>query len=274
MKLTSLALWFLPTASGLGLMGCRAATSDPMTKAPPPVQVESEDFNVIEVDHPEQFSVVTAIAVSASELMVIGTVHPGISRGVPAIAMGTPRLAEIHAHLKAKETPLLSPSALTHVGIVCEVHENDLASIQVGETVQIRLKAYPDKGFIGRISSVGPVVGPIRTATVRIEVKVRNLGSLRAGMVATATFRTRRNETHAAIPVTAILHMHDRAWVYVPAGDRKFRRVDVFVGNILPTKMAEIISGIQPGQQVVANASVLQTAIETRAEKVPSRQKE
>jgi hypothetical protein len=53
--------------------------------------------------------------------------------------------------------------------------------------------------------------------------------------------------------------MHDRDWVFVPAPDRKIRRVEVVGGDLLPdnVNMQEIKSGLEPGQQVVANALVL-----------------
>jgi len=152
-------------------------------------------------------------------------------------------------------------SDLSHVWILCDVYENDLANVHVGETAEVRLNAYPDKVFTGRISNVGPVLDPsLRTAKVRIEVP--NPGLMRIGMFVTATFRGQKKETRAAIPATAILHLHDRDWVYVPAGGNKFRRLEVAAGGNLPNKMQEIVSGIQPGQQVVSNALVLQNTVE------------
>ena len=66
----------------------------------------------------------------------------------------------------------------------------------------------------------------------------------------------------AAVPASAILHLHDRDWVYVPAGDRKFRRLEVKTGATLPDKMQLVLSGIQPGQEVVSSALVLQNTAE------------
>src|SRR5712692_512013 len=152
-------------------------------------------------------------------------------------------------------------SDLSNVWILCDVYENDLASVHIGETAEIRLNAYPDKVFTGRISNVGPVLDPaIRTAKVRIEV--RNPGLMRGGMFVTATFHGQKKETHAAVPATAILHLHDRNWVYIPAGDKKFRRVEVAEGKMLPGNLQEVISGIQPGVQVVQNALVFQNTVE------------
>ena len=152
-------------------------------------------------------------------------------------------------------------SDLSHVWILCDVYENDLANVHVGETAEIRLNAYPDKQFTGRIANVGPVLDPtLRTAKVRIEVV--NPGLMRIGMFVTATFHGQKKETHAAVPAVAILHLHDRDWVYVPIGGNKFRRTEVVAGRILPGNMQEIIPGIKPGQQVVGNALALQNTVE------------
>jgi membrane fusion protein, heavy metal efflux system len=152
-------------------------------------------------------------------------------------------------------------SDLSNVWILCDVYENDLANVHVGETAEIHLNAYPDKLFTGRISNVGPVLDPsLRTAKVRIEI--RNTGLMRIGMFVSATFHGQKRETRAAIPATAILHLHDRDWVYVPISGNKFRRVEVAAGGNLRNKMQEIVSGVQPGQQVVSNALVLQNTVE------------
>jgi cobalt-zinc-cadmium efflux system membrane fusion protein len=152
-------------------------------------------------------------------------------------------------------------SDLSHVWILCDVYENDLARVHVGETAEIRLNAYPNQVFTGRISNVLPVLDPtIRTSKVRIEV--RNPGMMRVGMFVSATFHGQKKETHAAVPASAILHLHDRDWVYVPAGDKKYRRVEVVAGTLLPNNMQEIVSGLNVGQQVVSNALVLQNTVE------------
>lgn len=152
-------------------------------------------------------------------------------------------------------------SDLSYVWIVCDVYENDLAAVHIGETAEIRLNAYPDQTFTGRISNVLPVLDPaLRTAKVRIEL--RNPGLMRVGMFVTATFHGQKKETHTVVPASAILHLHDRNWVYVPSGDKKFRRVEVTVGQTFPNNLQEILAGMRPGQQVVLNALVLQNTVE------------
>jgi membrane fusion protein, heavy metal efflux system len=152
---------------------------------------------------------------------------------------------------------------LTYVWIVCDVYENDLANVHLGEKAEIRLNAYPDKVFTGVINNVGPILDPnIRTAKVRIEV--RNPGLMRPGMFVTATFHGKKKETRAAVPAAAILHLHDRDWVYVPVTGNEFRRVEVVGGAMLPGNLQEVISGIAPGQQVIANALELQNTVGQR----------
>jgi membrane fusion protein, heavy metal efflux system len=152
-------------------------------------------------------------------------------------------------------------SDLSYVWVVCDVYENDLANVRVGEMADIRLNAYPDMVITGRISNVGAVLDPtIRTAKVRVEV--RNPGMIRLGMFATATFTGLKKETYTEVPASAVLHIHDRDWVYVPAPKQKFRRLEVVSGDAMPNKMQEIKSGLAPGQQVVANALILEHTIE------------
>ncbi len=152
-------------------------------------------------------------------------------------------------------------SDLSYVWVVCDVYENDLPNVSVGETAEVRLNAYPDKVITGRISNIGAILDPsIRTAKVRIEVP--NPGMIRLGMFATATFHRQKKETYTVVPASAILHIHDRDWVYVPAPSQKFRRLEVVSGEAMPSNMQEIKSGLAPGQQVVANALLLEHTIE------------
>jgi len=152
-------------------------------------------------------------------------------------------------------------SDLSHVWIVCDVYENDMGQIHVGETADIHLAAYPNRSLQGRINNILPIVDPnLRTAKVRLEVD--NPGLMRLGMFVTATFHGMTAERVAAVPSAAILHLHDRDWVYAPLDQNRFRRVEVVAGDVLPNNMQAIRSGLKPGDRVVANALVLQSTVE------------
>jgi cobalt-zinc-cadmium efflux system membrane fusion protein len=152
-------------------------------------------------------------------------------------------------------------SDLSYVWIICDVYENDLDAVHVGEYADIRLNAYPSRVLKGRIDNILPVLDPnIRTAKVRLEVA--NPGLMRVGMFATATFYGRQPETRAAVPASAILHLHDREWVYTPVSAGHFKRLEVVAGKMLPGNLQEVVSGIKPGDRVVSNALVLQNTLE------------
>jgi membrane fusion protein, heavy metal efflux system len=152
-------------------------------------------------------------------------------------------------------------SDLSYVWIVCDVYENDLDAVHVGEFADIHLSAYPNQVFKGKIDNILPVLDPnIRTAKVRLEVQ--NPGMMRVGMFVTATFYGKQAETRAAVPSTAILHLHDREWVYAPLGGGHFKRLEVVTGKMLPNNMQEVVSGMKPGDGVVSNALALQNTVE------------
>ena len=152
-------------------------------------------------------------------------------------------------------------SDLSYVWIICDVYENDLDAVHMGEFADIHLNAYPNQALKGRIDNISSVLDPsIRTAKVRLEVA--NPGLMRVGMFVTATFYGKQAETRAAVPAAAILHLHDREWVYTPVSAGHFKRLEVTTGNMLPGNMQEVVSGIKPGDQVVSNALALQNTVE------------
>lgn len=150
---------------------------------------------------------------------------------------------------------------LSQVWIICDVYENDLPIVHVGQTADIRLNAYPDQVITGTIGEIDAVLDPtIRTAKVRIQVQNPE-HLMRVGMFATATFHGRKLQDHTAIPASAILHLHDRDWVYVPAAGGKFKRLGVAGGAMLAGGMQEV-TGLAAGQQVVTRALELQNTVD------------
>jgi cobalt-zinc-cadmium efflux system membrane fusion protein len=151
---------------------------------------------------------------------------------------------------------------LSSVWVVCDVYENDIPKLGLGQTAKIKLNAYPDRPLTGHISDIGPVLDPaIRTAKVRIEVA--NPGILKVGMFVTATFVSLQKQHLALVPAPSILHLHDREWVFVPAANNQFRRVEVKAGQMVGDKQA-ILAGVQSGQRLVSNVLQLEATLEAQ----------
>jgi cobalt-zinc-cadmium efflux system membrane fusion protein len=156
---------------------------------------------------------------------------------------------------------LFTIADLSSVWVICDVYENDLRHVRLGELADIHPNAYPERAMQARITNIGAVLDPtIRTAKVRLEV--HNPGLLRLGMFVTATFHGQDRRTTAAVPASAVLHLHDRDWVYAPAGEKTFRRVGVTAGKMLSGNLQEVLTGLKPGDRVVSNALVLQNTAE------------
>jgi membrane fusion protein, heavy metal efflux system len=206
------------------------------------------------------------VATAAEKLRVLG--NPALDRPTAVVEIRAPIsgfITDQQVTNAAGVQGLTSPnpftiSDLSYVWILCDVYENDLSNVHLGEEADIRVNGYPDKVFAGIINNIGPILDPnIRTAKVRIEV--RNPGLMRPGMFVTATFYGLHKQKRAAVPAGAVLHLHDRDWVYVPVENDQFRRTAVVGGDMLPGNMQEIVSGITPGQRVVANALEFQTTV-------------
>jgi cobalt-zinc-cadmium efflux system membrane fusion protein len=208
----------------------------------------------------------TTLDTATEHLHLLGS-DPTDPKGIvdiaaPVSGVITDQEVAIGASVQAYSTPNpFTVSDLSTVWIVCDVYENDMANVHMGEPAEIKLNAYPDKVLKGTISNIGPILDPsIRTAKVRIEVA--NPGQMmRLGMFATATLFGKGKQTYAAVPASAIVHLHDRDWVYIPV-QQKFKRIEVVSGEQLPNNLQQILSGLQPGQQVVTNAINLENAID------------
>jgi len=160
-------------------------------------------------------------------------------------------------HTPDNQPNLFTIANLSNVWVICDVYENDLSLVTLGDRADVRLNAYPDLTFHGRIDNIGQTLDPtIRTAKVRIVLS--NPGMMRTGMFATATFYGKHGKMYATVPASAVLHLHDRDWLYVPAGPGRFRRVEVTAGRIVDNRQ-ELLKGLSPGQQVVSEVLALHT---------------
>jgi cobalt-zinc-cadmium efflux system membrane fusion protein len=194
-------------------------------------------------------------------LMGVDPAHPTGIVSYEAPVAGTITDQEITKDAAVQSYSMPAPftiSDLSNVWVVCDVYENDLAAVKLGDTADITLNAFPGRVLKGKVSNFLPILDPnIRTGKVRIEVQ--NPGFMRLGMFVTATFRGQTVETHTIVPAAAVMHLHDRDFVFEPAPGGKFRRVEIVSGDVLNdnTSLQEIKSGLKPGDQVITNALVL-----------------
>ena len=156
---------------------------------------------------------------------------------------------------------LFTIADLSEVWVVCDVFENDLGDVHLGDTAEIRLNAFGDRAFHGKVANISRVLDPnTRSAKVRI-VLANPDGALRPGMFAVAKFRSRKMTERVVVPATSIMRLHDKDWVFRKEGDKNFRRVVVQADGLTPDGMQEIRDGVKVGDEVVANALEFSTEV-------------
>jgi cobalt-zinc-cadmium efflux system membrane fusion protein len=161
---------------------------------------------------------------------------------------------------------LFTIADLSNVWIVCDVYENDLSRIHLGDRAEIELNAYPNRRLTGRVTNISKLLDPsTRAAKVRIELP-NEAGILRPNMFATAHFVSQGTLTRTVIPSSAVLRLQDRDWVFVKLNDQKFRRTEVEAGPVNADKTQQVLSGLRPGDQVVTNALMFDREVQKSTE--------
>jgi cobalt-zinc-cadmium efflux system membrane fusion protein len=156
---------------------------------------------------------------------------------------------------------LFTIADLGQVWVVCDVFENDLGEVHLGDSAEIRLNAFQDRLFKGTVADISRVLDPnTRSAKVRIVLGNAD-GALRPGMYAVAAFRSRKLINRVIVPSTAIMRLHDKDWVFRKEGDKRFRKVAVQADGLAPDGMQEIREGVKPGDELVTNALEFSTEV-------------
>lgn len=150
---------------------------------------------------------------------------------------------------------LFTIADLSEVWVLCDVYENDLAAVRVGDPADIRLNAFPDRVFRGKVRDISRVLDP-NTRSAKVRVVLSNPGGLlRPGMYAAATFHSRRLESRLVVPSAAIMRLQDRDWVFKREGAQRFRQIEIHSVNQTEDGLQEIQNGaVQAGQEIVINA--------------------
>ncbi len=218
------------------------AADDAEIKAKVDVESAEQRIRILGGDLKELSPIITIVAPAAGTI-----IEQNITSGAAAKSLdNSPNLFTI--------------ADLSRIWVLCDVYENNLSQVKVGDLASVALNAYPGKSFQARIQSIGRLLDPAtRTAKVRLELENHG-GLFRPGMFAVATFRSQNTSTAAILPAKALLRLHDRDWVFKPSGPNAFRRTEVQAGRAFPDGMQQILAGVSPGEKVVAQALQFESA--------------
>jgi multidrug efflux pump subunit AcrA (membrane-fusion protein) len=145
------------------------------------------------------------------------------------------------------QTPVALVVDLSEIIVRAEVPERYAASASVGEPVRVRVEAYPDRVFPGRVSKVSPVVDPATRSTA-IEARLDNAGGkLRSGMFGEVTLITGSRSGVLAVPKDALADGGSPAVFVVKEGKAYRREVEL---GLQSDRFLEIRKGVKPGERV------------------------
>lgn len=207
-----------------------------------------------------------ALSGAESTLLLYG-VSPGqsvaqLANGHAVIPIAAPLTGIVTARsmvvgqITDTSTPLAKIVDLDEVYVDSQVFEKDLRSVAVGDTIKLRVAAFPDRAFAGRVQYIGNEVSP-DTRTVTVRTVIRNPGwLLRPGMFATVVIEGKSGRSAIAIPADSILQEGENQVVYVQVGERQFVKRTVRVGPAV-NGQAPVYGGLQPGDRVVVTGNVL-----------------
>lgn len=145
---------------------------------------------------------------------------------------------------------------LSSVWVVADVFEQDIGQVQLGAVAKVRINAYPDKLFAGKVSYVYPTLNEA-TRTVPVRVELANPGLLlKPSMYAQLELPVSAKGPVVTVPVSAVIDSGTRQIVLVQKGEGRFEPREVKVGARSDVNI-EIIDGVKEGERVVIAANFL-----------------
>ncbi|MBV9533332.1 MAG: efflux RND transporter periplasmic adaptor subunit [Bradyrhizobium sp.] len=140
--------------------------------------------------------------------------------------------------------------------MIANVIETDAPAYRVGQRVEVRVPAYPDKVFQGHVTTVGSIIDPnTRRQLVRSEIDDPE-HLLRAGMYASFVTRVGDAAHSLAVPADGVVREGDGTMtVWVTEDSRHFVRRTVRIG-LRQNGWVQILDGLQPSETVVTEGAV------------------
>ena len=147
-------------------------------------------------------------------------------------------------------TELYTVADLTTLWVIADIYEKDLQFVHPPMATTVRVSAYPDKTFRGKLTTLYDVVDE-KTRTVKARIEVENTkGLLKPEMFATVDILSSNDQARLIIPAGALLGESDNQYVFVATNDTTFERRPLRLGTVTKD-YSEVLSGLTKGERVV-----------------------
>ncbi len=152
-------------------------------------------------------------------------------------------------------TPLFEIVNINSLKLSVLVDESQIGKIQIGQEVPIKVNVLPEDSFVGRITFIAPKSDA--SLNFPVEIEVQNRGNLKAGMYATATFKTNNGaetQNMLTVPAEAFVNGVSSGQLFV-VQNGVAKLIKVTVGKVYGDKV-QVLSGLKGGEQVVTSGQI------------------
>jgi cobalt-zinc-cadmium efflux system membrane fusion protein len=224
----------------------------------------------VEQDLAAQIAADAALKAAREAVLVFGKTRAEVDQMIakrrvdPDLVVASPISGRVTAR-NAQPGLLVQPGAapapyavadLSTMWMVANVAENDAPLFRRGQPVRVKVMAFPDRDFTGKISVVGAMVDPtVHTEVVRADVPDPGR-QLRPGMMATFVIGTGAAVSSPAMPLDGVVREGDGSYyVWTTTDGHHFTRKKVTIG-IVQDGFDQILDGLAPGERVVTKGAV------------------
>jgi Cu(I)/Ag(I) efflux system membrane fusion protein len=145
---------------------------------------------------------------------------------------------------------------LSTVWVIADVPEQEIGQLQLGSTAQIKVDAYPERTFDGKVDFIYPTLNSA-TRTLQVRIQVANpQAMLKPAMFANAQLAVGKGNKVLVIPTSAVIDSGTRQVVLVRLAEGRFEPRKVTLGG-RSNDYVEVLNGITQGEQVVTSANFL-----------------
>jgi cobalt-zinc-cadmium efflux system membrane fusion protein len=195
----------------------------------------------------EDFSDVYHVVAPIVGIVVDRNVNIGQEVRADIVLAGTPQLT----------APMFTITDPSKLWVQLDVPERELSKLNVGQPVEVRTSAYPDRVFNGRVNLVGAFLDP-QTRVAHARANVDNAdGLLKAAMYVTVEVKELlASEAEVVLPSRAVIFLDGKYFVFVETHPWTFEKREVTVDRDATGGMV-VVRGLRPGDRVVSEGSLL-----------------
>ncbi|MCH9741849.1 MAG: efflux RND transporter periplasmic adaptor subunit [Proteobacteria bacterium] len=193
----------------------------------------------------------------------LGVQSSGISAKTGAFHLRSPiagTITEVNANPGMEvrpdlPNPLYVLSDLSRLWLWVDVFEKDIAKVQVGQPIRVKVSSWSDYEFYGHVDYISQIVNDA-TRSIRVRCSIDNPDyKLLPSMHAQVSIRNAKNEQSLLVPLTAVITEGDRNFVFVRMSDDRYHWQEVTLG-IRFEQNAIVKTGLNKGDQVISNGAL------------------